>query len=325
MQSSLDNLERWLQDAIVRPLERGATPAGADSADVARPADAESVDAAPPTGAESAGAARPVDAARPTGAARPTDAARPTGAARSVDAASNILPSRHLAPRERIAIYSGMYVSRLHECLEVDFPALARFLGPEPFGRLVRAYLRKFPSRHYSLNVLGRHMTEFLEGDVKFPRRALLADIARLELAMSEVFDEEGSETLSPADLATLNPAEWAGMRVKLVPALRLHAFAHRTNAIVTALRQEQSLPDLRRRPTWVVVYRKDWVVWRMDLSRSMFEILSVLKQGEPLSHALAVGASHFEGSIEELQASVARWFSEWTAEGFYAAIERAQ
>jgi hypothetical protein len=268
MQGSIDNLERWLQEAIVRPLERTA-PAG--------------------------------------------------------DPAAHILPSRHLAPRDRIAIYSGMYVSRLHECLEADYPALGRFVGPEKFVKLVRAYLRRFPSRHYSLNVLGRHMAEFLDGDVKIPRRALLADIARLELAMSEVFDEEGSETLRPADLATLSPAEWAGMRVKLVPALRLRAFAHRTNAIVSALRQEQSLPDLRRMPTFVAVYRKDWVVWRMDLSRSMFEILSELKKGEPLSHALAVGASHFEGSLAELQPAVGRWFSEWSAEGFFASIERAE
>lgn len=268
MKGSLDNLERWLQDAIVQPLERNAKPA---------------------------------------------------------DAATNILPSRHLAPRERVALYSGMYVSRLYECLETDYPALARFLGPDRFGWLVRAYLRKHPSRHYSLNMVGRHMPEFLEGDVKIARRAVLADIARLELSMSEVFDADAADALTPADIAKLSPSEWSELQLRLVPAFQLHAFEHRTNAIVTALRQEQTLPDLRRTKTWVAVYRKDWVVWRMDLSRAMFDTLSALQQSEPLGRALVTGAASFDGTPEELQAAVSRWFAEWTAEGFFAAIDRAR
>lgn len=274
MHGSLDNLERWLQDEIVRPLERRSNAGGAR---------------------------------------------------RSIGAAESILPSQHLAPRERVAIYSGMYVARLQECLESDFPALARLVGPKQFERLVRAYLRKFPSRHYSLNALGSHMAEFLDGNFKIARRALLADIARLELAMSEVFDSPQSELLTPADLTAISPAAWPDLRLRLVQAFQLHAFAYRANAVVTALRQEKSLPDLRREPTWVAVYRKEWVVWRMDLSRPMFEILSALKRGEPLSQALAAGAESFDGSPEELHASVARWFSEWTAEGFFSAIERSE
>jgi hypothetical protein len=258
MQDSLDRLERWLQDAIVRPLERNSNAA---------------------------------------------------------DAGANILPSRHLSPRDRIEIYSGMYVSRLQECLETDFPALARFLGAEKFAWLVRAYLRKHPSRHYSLNALGRHMAEFLSGDVKIARRALLADIARLELAMSDVFDEEPSATLSPADLARLAPSDWPNLRLQLVPALRLCAFDHRANAIVTALRHEQTLPDLRRVRTWVAVYRKDYVVWRMDLTEPMFAVLSRFASGRTLGEALA------EGAKGEQEAAVGRWFSEWTAEGFFAPI----
>src|SRR5882672_11684809 len=67
-------------------------------------------------------------------------------------AKSVILPSKHLAPEERIGIYSEMYFLRLQECLVEDYPAVVKLVGPPAFGRLARGYLKEFPSRHYSLN-----------------------------------------------------------------------------------------------------------------------------------------------------------------------------
>lgn len=271
MDRPLADLERWLQDAIVRPHER-----------------------------------------------RPKSPA----ATKRVEAASAILPSRHLKPRERVALYSDMYLARMQECLASDYPALVHLVGPRRFGELTRAYLRHYPSRHYSLNMLGQHMPEFLAGPARLPRRALLADVARLELAMTQVFDRAESTRLTPADLSRIDPQAWANLPLRLVDAFEIHALTHRSNAIVTAARKEQTLPDLQPAPTWVAVYRKDWIVWRMDLSQPMFETLSALKSGMPLGAALAAGAASFDGSVEELQAAVSRWFAEWTAEGFFAAID---
>ena len=66
-----------------------------------------------------------------------------------------ILPSRTLAPAQRLAIYHGMYLLRMEEAMASDYPALKHFLGDEGFFDLVRDYVQVHPSRSFSLNPLG--------------------------------------------------------------------------------------------------------------------------------------------------------------------------
>jgi hypothetical protein len=198
---------------------------------------------------------------------------------------------------------------------------VACLCGDEGFERLARAYLQRHPSRHWSLNVLGRHMGEFLAGPVRVPRRALLADVARLEASMSAVFDAPASAALGPADFARVPAEQWANARPRLVDALAIHAFDHRANALVTAVRQKTPLPDLGRKKTWVAVYRKDFVVWRMDLTAPMHAALAAVARGASLREAIESGASVFRGPPDELERDVARWFGEWASEGFFAEI----
>ena len=240
-------------------------------------------------------------------------------------AESAILPSRHLAPEQRIGIYSEMYFLRLQEGLVEDYPAVVKLAGPPAFGQLARAYLKKFPSRHYSLNVLGRKLPEFLDGPVRIPRRAMLADVARVENAISESFEAEVSVSLTPADLALIPPAAWESGRIRLTESLRLLELGHRANAIVSACRQEKPLPALGRAKTWVLVYRKEWTVWRMDITQSMHAVLAALKAGRPLGRALAEGAKSYRGSPEEMQTEVHRWFREWATEGLFVEVERSR
>jgi hypothetical protein len=233
-----------------------------------------------------------------------------------------ILPSRHLRPKERVAVYTRMYFSRLLECMQADYPSVAQLAGEHGFEKLVRAYLLKYPSRHYSLNLLGARLPEFLGGSVRVPRRPLLHDVAELELLMTEVFDAAESRVLASSDLAAIAPETWANARPRLIDALRLGAFDHRANAIVSATRQGETLPELSRKKTWVVVYRKAYVVWRMDLTQPMHAVLTALAARKTLCEAIEAGATVFRGSAEELQAQIFQWFAEWVAEGFFTAIE---
>jgi hypothetical protein len=233
-----------------------------------------------------------------------------------------ILPSRHLAPKERVAVYTRMYFSRLLECLQADYPSVMQLAGERGFEKLVRAYLVRHPSRHYSLNPLGARLPEFLSGSVRVPKRPLLRDVARLELLMSEVFDAPESSVLRSSDLATIVPEKWDDARPRLIDALRLAEFDHRANAIVTATRKGETLPELSRKKTWVVVYRKEWVVWRMDLTQPMFAALSALAARKTLSEAIECGARVFRGGADELPAQIQQWFAEWVSEGFFTAID---
>src|SRR5207245_10982155 len=91
----------------------------------------------------------------PTGEALASKAARAEVAPERLG--DVVLPSRTLAPAQRVEIYQRMYLLRMEEALGIDYPALQHFLGRRRFRDLVRDYVASFPSRSYTLNRLGHH------------------------------------------------------------------------------------------------------------------------------------------------------------------------
>ena len=84
-----------------------------------------------------------------------------------------VLPSASLSAAERVGVYHDMYMPRMLEALESDYPGLAHFLGEAAWQRLVRGYVSAHPSRSHSLNELGRRLPEFVRrARVPRPRSA---------------------------------------------------------------------------------------------------------------------------------------------------------
>src|ERR1700720_1852744 len=108
----------------------------------------------------------------------------PAEAARAV-----VLPSKTLSALERLSIYRDMYLPRIEEALAIDYPALKHFLGAEEFKRLVARYADAYPSRSYTLNRLGDHLPEFVATVNDLPKKEFCVDLARLEYALTMVFD----------------------------------------------------------------------------------------------------------------------------------------
>jgi hypothetical protein len=238
------------------------------------------------------------------------------------DASTVILPSKTLTPERRVAIYAEAYLARLIEALHDDFPAVTQFQGHDAFHELCRSYLERHPSRSWSLNPLGRKLPEFLSGKVRIPRREATRDLAALEVAMSEVFDEKTTEPLTPEDFAKLPPERFIGARLRFVPAFRLLALDHDVNPYVDAVRQErESRPPLRRKKTWIAVYRKEYKVWRLDLREGAHAALSALLRGRSVESAVAAAARTWKGKPADLPAQIRQWFGEWASEGFFAQV----
>lgn len=229
-----------------------------------------------------------------------------------------VLPSRTLRPEQRVAIYADAYLARLVEALAEDFPAVSRLLGRRGFHAMCRGYLERFPSRSRSLNPLGRRLPEYLSD------RPAARDLARVEVAMSEVFDAEGAEPLRPADFAAVASSTLAGARLAFVPAFRLLELDHAANSYVDAVRRERAaVPRLKRTRAWMAVYRKEFKVWRLDLTEPAHAALSALLSGCTVSQAVAAAARRWTGSPEGLQTQIRRWFGEWVSEGFFVDLGR--
>jgi hypothetical protein len=230
-----------------------------------------------------------------------------------------ILPSRTLTAVERVGVYQGMYLLRMVEALENDFPAVAHFLGGEAFAQLVTRYVEAHPSRSYTLNRLGDRFPEFLRGARGVRKRAFLADLARLELCVTEVFDGARSPAWPAEAVARMPEQAWAGAVLRPIAALRLAAFSYPVNAYLQSVKDDRhDHPDASRKPTWIAVYRKNYEVWRLDLSKPAFGLLRALARGRPFGRAVAEAARGLQGGGEE----ISRWMRDWVAEGMFQGIE---
>jgi hypothetical protein len=230
-----------------------------------------------------------------------------------------------LKPEQRVGIYVDAYLARLVEALHDDFPAVTRFLGHRAFHEMARAYLERFPSRSWSLNPLGRKLPEYLSGTVKVPRREAVRDLAAVEVAMAEVFDEAGIRPLGPADFAAIDPAKFFTAKLDFVPTFRLLRVDHAVNPYIDAVRQEKdALPAIRKKRSWIAVYRKEFKVWRLDLQEGASLALSELRKGGTVGAGVAAAARAWKGKPEALPAQIQQWFGEWSSEGFFLDIRFA-
>jgi hypothetical protein len=195
------------------------------------------------------------------------------------------------------------------------------YLGDEAFTRLVSGYVQAHPSRSYTLNRLGDHLPEYIRSAAGLPRREFLFDLALLELAMSQVFDAEESPVLTPVAIAAVPPDAWERVRLKPIRAFRLLSFRYPVNAYLQSVKEGTAHPSLRRKNNWVVVFRRNYTLWRLDLTRQAHDLLQSLVAGKPLGQALSTSLARNRHSISEVQ--LFSWFREWVADGLFQAIEQ--
>jgi hypothetical protein len=232
---------------------------------------------------------------------------------------------RGLRAAERVGIYQRMYLPRMMEALESDYEGLAHFLGPKAWTRLVRAYLTAHPSRSYTLNELGRRLPEFVRR-ARGPHAAFCHDLARLELAIAEVFDAPETTPLSEKDLASLRPRDLERLRLVPAAALRLLRLDHDAGAWLESLRGDaHDHPPARRRRTRVVVYRRGYRVKRREPEEAAFALLEDLVAGAPIGRALARALARRGAARLAGPEAAFRLFREWAAMGLFQGRPRRQ
>ena len=227
-----------------------------------------------------------------------------------------ILPSKTMEPLERLAVYQGMYPLRMRDALTADYPGLAAFLGPRRFFAFVLAYVAVYPSRSYTFARLGDRVPEFLRRSRRLAPAAFLSDLARLEQAISQVFelDEEDARTATPAAPPLhLAATDWAWRRFAVSPTLRLLSFRHGVGPALDALKAGDR-PNTRPRASWVAVHRRRYSVYRVDLQREEFHLLETLAKGRTLGAALRDAARRNGKPLSP--AAVTRAFRKFTAKG---------
>jgi hypothetical protein len=232
-----------------------------------------------------------------------------------------ILPSATLRPEERLGIYQMQYPLRMRDALASDYPGLAHFLGEDGFERFVADYVLAHPSRAYTLNRLGDHVPEFIRHRRGLSHREFLFDLARLELAVTEAFDAEETPRLTDDQVQAVPAEAWSGARLVPVAALRLLELRYPVNAYLDSVKDDKhDHPRPVRKDGFLAVYRRNYAVYRLELSKPAFALLKDLAGGKKLSVALR--AASRRGGRPPGEDQLFRWFREWVSVGIFSRVE---
>ena len=230
-------------------------------------------------------------------------------------AENEIVSTPNLEARERLELYHRQYWFRLLDSIDEDFPALKRLLGKENFWRLIEAYLELVPSRSFTLRHLGSGLADFLRVNPGlaggYPVHA--AELARLEYALCETFEQPKRPAIAPEKIAET--------RLALQPHLRLFAF-HTPVDEIWRLDDEVAIPvELLAPPAGeakfhVAIFRH---AARQIIRRIEAKEFSLL-QAIAATGSLAAAFDASDATPEEVSA----WFQSWTGFGWLCERERS-
>jgi hypothetical protein len=126
----------------------------------------------------------------------------------------------------RLDIYADMYFFRIRDVMREQFERVAAALGEAGFHDLVTGYLVACPPRTPSLRDVGDRLGDFLAGHAASVERPWIPDLARLEWAALDVFDDADAEPLEIEELRRTPPEAFGDLALRPVPAHRLVATA---------------------------------------------------------------------------------------------------
>jgi len=253
-----------------------------------------------------------------------------------------IKPNDRLTSFERLEIYNRQYWFRLRQSFYEDYPGLRAILGDKKFERLADAYLAHYPSQSYTLRNLGSRLVKFIEAAPRWvaPHKALALDMARLEWAHVEAFDDAAQPPLKIEDLAGLDASK---IRLQLQPHLTLLALKHDIDDFLIELKKQSGLrseasnaveqnhkttrPQRSRKPkrqiNYLAVHRHQDLVYYKQLELGQFRLLSALQNGATLDQAC--------GELAGLKISnnpgetIRQWFTTWATLGWFCRLKSSR
>jgi len=261
----------------------------------------------------------------------------PDGRPMAEVAASFIAPNSRLTAFERLELYNRQYWLRVLGSLAEDFTALRALVGAKRFQEMSVAYLAEHPSRSFTLRNLGSKLVEWLIGNSQWAgrRNALAVDLARIEWAFVEAFDNAEHTPLTLEQIATLD----SGSRLALQPHVQLLALNYPADDIALALHSKDKkqtseagvthedsedqpvrLPRVRRRPTWVAAHRVDLNVYYRRMEREEYQTLAAIRDGRTLGEALEAGFAGSSVPEGRHPQRVQKWFTTWAELGWICA-----
>jgi hypothetical protein len=233
---------------------------------------------------------------------------------------AHVIGTERVPIATRLSIYGDGYCARLVEALESNFPVLSELLGEVDFETLATDYVRSHDSPFFSIRYYGNALADFLATDPEYASAAVLAELARWEWAMTEVFDAADADSVAVSDLANVAPDEWAELRFGLHPSVRRLALSWNAPQIWKAVTDGGESPEVAFSPEPV-----QWLLWRQELRtyfRSMHpgepNALEAAREGQTFGELCSLLCAEFGEA--QAPARAAAFLRDWVESGLLTA-----
>ena len=171
------------------------------------------------------------------------------------------------------------------DSLAEDFGSLRKVIGSKRYDAMAIAYLNSHPSRSFTLRNLGSHMPEWLKehGEFSGRRQKLAVDVAKIEWAFVEAFDNAELKPLNLDEVTTLSSES----RLQLQPHLRLASLDYPADELVLNLQEREGrhtseagraegraelapmkMGMIRAKKSWLAVHRVEYNVYFRRLAK---------------------------------------------------------
>ncbi len=180
-----------------------------------------------------------------------------------------IIDDKKVGAKQRLSIYHNAYRLRIVEALATAYPQLKALLGDVLFNKTAREYITAHPSTYRNLRWYGSQMHEHLLATLsQYP---IAAEMADFEWALSLAFDEEDVPELSLQDLAEIPLENWAMLRFKFQPTIKIVRTHWNTIPIWQALEIEETPPKPAQEATY-----QSWLIWRKNFNSQFRQIVEM-------------------------------------------------
>jgi hypothetical protein len=224
-----------------------------------------------------------------------------------------VLGDDRLSAEARVDIYANMYFYRILDALKEDFPATLAVLGDDSFHNLVTGYILEYPPTEPSISHCGRFLADYLRDHPMRERAPFVADLAKLERSVVEVFQAPDALALNPDSLRAIAPQDWPAMKLRLQPAAQILALDWRVSELLRAVEEHREWKAAEHDAVKVLVWRRNTRVFYRDLEKAEADALEAVSRGAPFAEICEVVARSTKDPdpAAAMNQMLARWLSD--------------
>jgi hypothetical protein len=231
--------------------------------------------------------------------------------ARGLDAI--VLGDDRLSAEARVDIYANMYFYRILDAIKEDFPATLAVLGVDNFHNLVTGYLLEYPPTEPSISHCGQHLADYLHDHPLRENAPFVADLAKLERAVVEVFHGPDAAALEHDSLRAIAPEGWPAMKLAIQPSAQILALDWRVSQLLRAVEEQRPWKPAERGAVKVLVWRRNARVFYRDLDRDEADALEAASRGATFAEICEIVAASAgdPDPVAAMNRTLARWLSD--------------